>query len=245
MIPIIICEDDLHQLESIQEYINNFILIEDIPMQIALASSDPQEVLNYAKTHASKYTLYFLDIEFEGEEAGLSLARQIREYDDHSKIIFTTAYPDYLPLTYKYHIEAFGYIVKTSPAAVQEQIVTALQTAHERTLMNHDQRDLFVIHQKNRTRAFKLDEILYFMTAVTPHKLVLVTKHGLFEFYDSLNQVEAANLHFIRSHKSYVVNAQQIISVNRAEMTLTLSNNTTVPVSRQCLNDILSTLNAS
>ena len=46
---IFICEDDVRQRENIVSIINNYIMIEEKPMEIEVATSDPYEVLERAK----------------------------------------------------------------------------------------------------------------------------------------------------------------------------------------------------
>ncbi|MGX7091732.1 LytR/AlgR family response regulator transcription factor [Hutsoniella sourekii] len=235
MIPIIICEDKESQLQKISNFVENILLIEDLPMTISLKAQTSQEVKDYLDQRDPKFSIFILDIELEEVEGGLKLARYIRQRDDQSKIIFVTAYSEYLPLTYQYHIEAFGYIVKTQPELMKEMLAEALITAHQRNNSYHYKRNLFTIKQQNRIQTFDLDDIFYFTTAPISHKVVMVAKTGIFEFYDSLSKVEQANHSLIRVHKSYVVNSQHIRSLDRNTMTIILSDDHQIPVSRQCV----------
>ena len=46
---IFICEDDVKQRENMVSIINNYIMIEEKPMEIALATDDPMKLLNSQK----------------------------------------------------------------------------------------------------------------------------------------------------------------------------------------------------
>ena len=46
---IIICEDDVQQREHIESIIENYIMIEEKPLEVALSTGDPYEVLEFAK----------------------------------------------------------------------------------------------------------------------------------------------------------------------------------------------------
>lgn len=46
---IYICEDDVKQRENMVEIINNYIMIEEKPMEIALATDNPYEILKMSK----------------------------------------------------------------------------------------------------------------------------------------------------------------------------------------------------
>ena len=46
---IFICEDDVKQRENMVSIINNYIMIEEKPMEIALATDDPYEIIEQSK----------------------------------------------------------------------------------------------------------------------------------------------------------------------------------------------------
>lgn len=46
---IYICEDDVKQRENMVEIINNYIMIEEKPMEIALATDNPYEILKMSR----------------------------------------------------------------------------------------------------------------------------------------------------------------------------------------------------
>src|SRR5699024_10564416 len=77
---IFICEDDVRQRENIVSIINNYIMIEEKPMEIEVATSDPYEVLERAK-ELKDIGCYFLDIQLEADINGIKLASEIRKYD--------------------------------------------------------------------------------------------------------------------------------------------------------------------
>lgn len=61
---IFICEDDVKQRENMVSIINNYIMIEEKPMEIALATDDPYEVIEKSK-EMNDVGCYFLDIQLE------------------------------------------------------------------------------------------------------------------------------------------------------------------------------------
>ena len=61
MLDIYICEDNKKQLSLFTGYIRDALLIENLDMQIVLASSDPDEILEGMKEYspgASSYSLH-------------------------------------------------------------------------------------------------------------------------------------------------------------------------------------------
>ena len=63
---IFICEDDVKQRENMVSIINNYIMIEEKPMEIALATDDPYEIIEQSK-EMNDVGCYFLDIQLEAD----------------------------------------------------------------------------------------------------------------------------------------------------------------------------------
>ena len=75
---IFICEDDVKQRENMVSIINNYIMIEEKPMEIALATDDPYEVIEKSK-EMNDVGCYFLDIQLEADINGIKLGSEIRK----------------------------------------------------------------------------------------------------------------------------------------------------------------------
>ncbi len=86
MIDVYICEDNQKQLNLFKKYISNSIMIESLDMKIALATSDPHELLRKILT-AENIGLFFLDIDLKSDVNGLALAQRI-SFLQMSQIIY-------------------------------------------------------------------------------------------------------------------------------------------------------------
>lgn len=73
---IFICEDDPKQRENMVTIIKNYIMIEEKPMEIALATDNPYEVLEQAK-NMNDIGCYFLDIQLSTDINGIKLGSEI------------------------------------------------------------------------------------------------------------------------------------------------------------------------
>ena len=107
MMPILICEDIAQQRQQITAIIENYVLMEELDMQVALATDDPFQILEYLKRNPNRAGIYFLDIDLNDKMNGIELAAQIRAYDDIGKIIFVTSHADLAPVTFQYKVEAY------------------------------------------------------------------------------------------------------------------------------------------
>ena len=61
MLDVYICEDNTKQLESISRYVSDTILIEQLDMQLACASTTPEKILEQVKI-SENTGVFFLDI---------------------------------------------------------------------------------------------------------------------------------------------------------------------------------------
>ena len=70
------------------------------------------------------YDAYFLDIEL-GADNGVELAKNIKQSDINSIVVFTTSHTDYMAEAFDVH--AFNYIVKPVTMQKVDKIVTQLE----------------------------------------------------------------------------------------------------------------------
>ena len=96
---IFVCEDDQRQREHMVSIIKNYIMIEEKPMELALATNDPYEVLEQSK-ELNDIGCYFLDIQLEADMNGIKLASEIRKHDPVGNIIFVTSHSELTYLTF-------------------------------------------------------------------------------------------------------------------------------------------------
>src|SRR4051794_9929355 len=107
---IYICEDNLSQLNDIKEIIENYILIEELDMEIILATQNPDELIQVLEDNPPSKAIYFLDIDLNHQLDGIQLAQHIRQVDDLGRIIFITTHAELAPVTFRYKVEALDYI---------------------------------------------------------------------------------------------------------------------------------------
>ncbi|WP_258379417.1 response regulator [Enterococcus plantarum] len=106
MLSIIICEDDWRQRQTIETYVKNYIMMESLDMELVFSTGNPLEVLEFVKSKPQMIGLYFFDVDLQHEMSGLTLAAEIRKYDDLGKIVFVTTHGELSYLTFTYKIEA-------------------------------------------------------------------------------------------------------------------------------------------
>lgn len=222
---VIICEDDIVQ----RQFIKNEILINasfHFPsVEVVLAASNGEEVISYIKKNPAD--CYFLDIELEGNMNGLELASLIRDRDPLANIIFLTTFADKLKLTFIYKIAAMDYIVKSADKEyLSLSIIDALRTAYERYIFLGQKSDLKVLQIKvgKSIKNIKFEDIYYFETSSTAHKIKIYSKNGIYEYYGKLKDMERLDERFCRCHNSYLINIDHVMQFTPKSRLLVMSN---------------------
>ena len=212
---IYICEDDVKQRENMVEIINNYIMIEEKPMEIALATDNPYEILKMSKENED-VGCYFLDIQLEADINGIKLGSEIRKYDPIGNIIFVTSHSELTYLTFVYKVSAMDFIFKDDPAELKTRIIDCLETAHTRLKLLSKERTVETIELKRGSNSVyvQYDEVMFFESSTNSHRLIAHLDNRQIEFYGNLKQISQIDDRFFRCHNSFVVNRHNISSIN-------------------------------
>jgi len=226
MMHILICEDDIGQRTHIESIVKKTITTEDFKMKLILSSGNPMDVLAYLKAYPDKRGLYFLDIDLQHNELdGIKLGKIIRETDPLAKIVFITTHSELAHLTFQHKLSAMDYIVKGSPKEVEMQIIECILLAHERylekksELMRH-----FTLNANGEVWNIPYSDILFFEThPKITERMILHMTNSEIDFRGTIGKIAALVPEFYRCHKSFLVNPEQILRVDKvmrqAEMT--------------------------
>lgn len=217
VIDVYVCEDDPKQLNQVVEYIENYLLIENLDMKVQIATGDPSEILDYLNNNEIDKSLYFIDIDLgENNINGIELASKIRKIDIEGKIVFITNHSEMVFLTFKYQIETLDFILKDYPEKIQGRIIEDINLCNKQFEVSaSDNEEYFQIKTGELVRSIKVSDILFFESSPVPHKVIVHLKDGQFEFYSTIKRIEDENESFFRCHKSYVVNVDNVESVNK------------------------------
>ena len=214
MIQIYLCDDEdavRHQIRTALEWT---IFVENYDMKIICGAAGAQELLDAAG--GGNRGIYFLDVDLkDGEWDGFRLGRELRRRDPHGTLVYITSYGDLAWKTFQYHLEAFDYIVK-GPQPVGPAAAQCLEEIHTRLLAERrDPAEMFTLRTGEMVRHVPLRDILFFETAPAPHHVYLHTAKSRLDFLGNLNELEVQlGDRFIRTHRAYLVAADQIEAVD-------------------------------
>ncbi|WNS47100.1 LytTR family DNA-binding domain-containing protein [Paenibacillus sp. MMS20-IR301] len=235
---ICILEDDIVQQKRLEKIVVTLLEKHGISCNHLFTTSRADNLLLEIDTNCS--SIYFLDIQIKKMNyRGLEIAKEIRDRDPYGSIVFVTTHSEYAPLTYSYKVSALDFIDKTQAELdFAKQIEECLLIANqEKCKLNLP--DYFIFDNNYSKFKVPLYEILYFECMEIPHKLRLVTKTKVMEFYGELCDISLHNNQFFRCHRSYIVNIANIVSVHKREKKIILKDEKQCYVSRRLLKDLI------
>lgn len=238
MLSIYVCEDNPKQLENLTTAIKNYVLMKNYDLEFALATADPKEVLTQVKERRTT-GLYFLDIDLSSEMTGIGLAVELRKLDPAGKIVFITTHAELSYLTFSYKIEAMDYIAKADPNTISK-IQDCIDVGHERYLNDLiPNKSFFQIKSGEKVIKLNKEEILFFVSSLTPHKVVVHLENRQVEFYGTIKEIAERDRNFYRCHQSFVINLNNVGEVKKAERVIVMKNGETCFVSTRFLKKLL------
>lgn len=177
-----------------------------------------------------KPDIVFIDIEMKGE-TGFDLFNKM-DIPKNCFIVFVTAYKEYAIQALK--LGAFDYVLK--PIDIDEiiSVVGRVRSSISGSSTNEPLQQTVSLTSKGEIHFVNTAEILYLQaegryTAVftTNNRSFIQTKHlGAFE-------KELVNNHFLRVHKSFLVNQLHVKSVNKQTGKIKLSNDVEIAISKR------------
>ena len=231
MLDLYICEDDAKQREFVTNFITDYCIFRNLDAKVVLSSPDPEEILAHYK-NALGTAMFFLDIDLKANINGMELAIKIRDEGKKAAIAFLTTHSEMTLLTFEYKIEALDFIIKDKPDNIKRKIAECITTAiewHTSTNKNNTIR----VTVDDKIIFLELDEIIYIETTQVRHKLRLYTQRRMLEFSGELIAMEEKlDERFIRCHKSCIINRDKIKEIDKKANTVTMSNNSTCPISK-------------
>jgi len=243
MIPIIICEDQLEQLNHLKETAQNHILFKEYDMTVALATDNPTVVLEYLESHQTQRALYFLDVNLNHKMTGIELALRIRQLNFNAMIVFITGHPELSLLALKHKIEAMDYIIKDSLLNIRHNMRECIDVAYQRYLrLENNTNGSYVVKSGNMVRVIPFSEIMFFSSHEQAHKVVLHLNNSQITFYESIKNFNNIGPSFFRCHKSFVVNLQNIKNIKHAQKTIEMINGEIVPCAYRKMSELMKVL---
>lgn len=183
------------------------ILIELDGIQLVGTANNASNTLKLVKER--KPDLVLLDIELP-DMNGIELAEKLQRVKPDLYIVFITAHKEYS--IEAFHLYAYDYILKPIDRERVKTTVRRIQQviqASEKILASHPQTSRIIINLGNE-RVFLNFEDIYYLEKHGRHTIIHCV-NGKFKTRETLQDLEQRlGTGFFRSHKSYIINMEQI-----------------------------------
>lgn len=213
MLNFVICDDNSNILNKFPKILEDIFVKHGYDAKIGLATDDVHKLFKYINNN--KTDVFILDIDLKSEHSGLDIASKIRESNKEAYFIFSTAHLEYAMVAYKF--KTFDYLPKPVTSERLEDTIVRLFND-----VNSKPKKFIKIDNKNTI--IDENEILYIKR--DKMKLVFHTKERDYETYSSFNKIHSQlPKNFVRAHKSFIVNVDNIINVDPVSNTIYFTNN--------------------
>lgn len=227
MLNFVICDDNLNILDRFSKILDNIFIKHNYDAQIGLKTSEVDTLLNYIDEN--KVDVLILDINLKSNVSGLEIASKVRERNKDTYFIFTTAHLEYAMMAYKF--KTFDYLAKpVTYDKLEETIVRLFED------INGSPKKYIKID--NKKTIIDENQILYIKR--DGMKLIFHTKCRDYETYSSFNKIQdSLPDNFVRSHKSFIVNINNITNLDSVANTISFSNNSSCDIGPKYKKDFI------
>ena len=224
-IRIACCDDEKQQLELYKTMFTNIEMRQDIKLNVEYFLSG-NFMLERFQSEKNPFDLVYLDMDMD-EKSGLDLAKEIRQnYHSDGLILFLTNYPKYMQNSFD--VRAFQYMIKPVQFDEFERKFNAA-----RKYLEKDDKNRVVLKIDEDNVVFFTNEIYYIEKEKSSKQFLVYLEDKCVVAKGVLSAIENQLLeqHFMRTHRSYLVNMKHIRRIQKND--LVLSNGNLVPISRR------------
>lgn len=219
MLYFVICDDNENHNVFMEKWLNRVFHKHNFDGKISLVANRAETVLAYSKKYYDRINVYILDIDFKDKLSGIELAREIRQEDRMSYIVFITAHEEHCMRSFK--LKTFDYLLKPVTSAMIEKFIVALYDDYKR--MSTFEKKVPI---KSGSSIFmtNVNDIIYF----EKNRQVLIThlKNGVLRSYEPLKNVaeDLSSYGFFQCHRSFIVNRRHVEKISLKEKCIYMSN---------------------
>jgi two-component system LytT family response regulator len=231
----VIIEDESEDMNLMINLLKNFDMIE-----VVATAGDIEHGVAAITVH--KPDLIFLDINLYGRNS-FEILDIIRNFNMSPKVIFTTAYNNYMNLAFKY--SAFDYLLKPIDRKELKNTLERFINDFEQTDFNKSYEKFNSVKKKlifNTVEGFEViapQDIVYLCTVKNQsYTEIYLTNGSVTVVTKSIGEIEPLlnEDYFFKIHRSYILNLNYVKKVNRILGKCYLQHNNIkyeIPVSRE------------
>lgn len=228
MLNFVLCDDNINILDRLEKFLETIFVKNNLEGQVSFKFNKFEDLLACFDSE-NQIDVLLLDINLKSQKTGLDLAEEIRKKDKNVYLIFTTGHLEYAMMAYKY--KTFDYLAKPITYERLEDTVKRLFD------------DIYGLPKKY----IKIDNKNTLVDASQVHyikrdgmKLNFHTTSRDYESYSSFNKIQdKLPENFVRCHKSYVVNLNNIKNIDPVALTVSFNNNSSCSIGPKYKKDFM------
>lgn len=230
MLNFVVCEDNVKLLERFTKMLESVFAKNNFEATIGLATDSTEELIDYI--NSNNVDVLMLDINLKSSKNGLDVAEEFRKHNKNCYLIFTTGHLEYVMMAFKY--KTFDYLAK--PITLERLEDTIIRLFED---INGLPKRYLKIDAKNTI----VDEAEVQYIKRDGMKLVFHTASRDYDTYSSFNKFQdKLPENYIRCHKSFIANIEQIKDVEPVTNTITFKNGDTCELGPKYKNDVMEVL---
>ena len=221
MIKIGMCDDDLNSIKMAAKLLEAEIIEQELDAEITIVSDNQKEIFD--QIYLRNIDILFLDIDFKKSgKNGIEFAKDLRKINKDFYLVFLSAHQRYIHVSLI--TKVFDFLVKPINRETLSELVIRLKD--EFTTNN----SLFL--HLNKWNFVRTDDILYIEKS--GKKSLVVTREFSYPTTKNLNTLlEELPRNFARCHKSYILNKNKVISIDKKSGLAIFGKNISCPVNSQ------------
>lgn len=215
---IALCDDELENIQIISKLLETEIIEQNFNAEITLVTDNQDDILKSIESR--EIDILFLDVDFKnGGKNGLEFAHSLRKINKEFFLIFLTAHQRYMHISF--YTKVFDYLVKPISKDIIHEIISRLKEEFETN------KNLFL--KLNKWTSIRTSDILYIEKQ--GNKSLVITSFGEYTTSKTLdNLLSELPINFTKSHRSYIVNENKIINIDRKEKYAYFSKDIKCPI---------------
>ena len=204
MINFIACDNNSEDLKFISNTIDNVMMGNEIAYKKHLYNEYGTKFISEVLDSKISNKIFILDIQVPGK-SGLDVARQIREKDVDSVIIFVTSYNELGANVLNNELMSLTFINKLDNE--EERLKSAIQ----KSLQILNAKRIIRFNDHGVIYTIPVNDIIYITRDTVERKCVIKTEYNDFKVKKSLSELsEMLGSNFIETHRSCIANKNRI-----------------------------------
>ena len=218
VVKIGMCDDDLESIKLVAKQLESEIITQNFNAEITVITDNQDKILQAVKNN--EIDILFLDIDFRGKgKNGIEFADELRNINREFSLVFLSGHQRYMHVSFC--VKVFDYIVKPINKQTIEQLIYRFKQEYT------NNQTIFL--QLNKWLTIRVEDILYIEKQ--GNKCCIVSEHAKYSSVMNLNALlDKLPIHFVKCHRSYIVNTKKIISIDKKEQYIYFNNDICCPI---------------